>query len=204
MVAVRERDAGVGRYREGRRHAGNDLERHLRPAERLRLLRAAAEEEGIAVLQAHDGLPGARALHQQRLDGLLARPVAVVVRAAECDHLRPGADEVEQTRADQAVVHDDVGRCEAALAAPGEEARIAGPRSHQVDAPAHPPRISLAPATSNPSARARPSASASAAGAPPPPPTPPRPPRSGPRARGRARPAATVASAPTGGLQFAP
>src|SRR5256885_18047 len=117
---------------------------------------AAAEEEGIAVLQAHDGLPGARALDQQGLDGRLARPVAVGVRAAERDHLRPGADEVEETRADQAVVHDDVGRGEAALAAPGEEARVAGPRAPPVDAAAQPPTISPAPGTSTPSARARP------------------------------------------------
>ena len=54
-VAMGDRDAGVGGRRHTGGHAGHDLERHAGLDQRLRLLAAAAEDERVAALEAHDG-----------------------------------------------------------------------------------------------------------------------------------------------------
>ena len=64
-VAVRQRDARVGRDRDAGRHAGHDLVADARLAERLGLLAAAAEDERIAALQPHHAPAGPRLFHQQ-------------------------------------------------------------------------------------------------------------------------------------------
>ena len=53
---VRERDAGVGGRGDGGGDAGHDDEGHARVDQRLGLLAAAAEDERIAALEAHDDL----------------------------------------------------------------------------------------------------------------------------------------------------
>ena len=53
LVAVRDRDAGVGGRGDARGHARHDLEAHARLGQRLGLLAAAAEHERVAALQAH-------------------------------------------------------------------------------------------------------------------------------------------------------
>ena len=63
IAALGDRDPGVGRRGDARGHAGHDLERRRRArAQRLRLLAAAAEDERVAALEAHDGAPGRRVL----------------------------------------------------------------------------------------------------------------------------------------------
>src|SRR5581483_12213737 len=120
------------------------------------------EEEGIAVLQPDDDLPGTRAVDQDRLDRLLPEPRF----AADGDDLRARADAVEEAFADEIVVDDDVGLGQTAGGAQREQPRIPGPRADQVDAPgAHRPRSSAAPAARSRSASARPSCIASVAAA---------------------------------------
>ena len=58
--AVRHRDARVRGRGDGRRDAGDDLERDAGGGQRLRLLAAAAEDERVAALQPHDALARAR------------------------------------------------------------------------------------------------------------------------------------------------
>jgi len=75
--------------------------------ERLDLLAAAAEDERIAALQAHDAPALARQAHHQRVDLVLAEGV-VVLFLADVDALGPGPGEFDERRRDQVVVQDSV------------------------------------------------------------------------------------------------
>ena len=60
---------------EGRGHAGHDLERNAGVGQRFGLFAAAAEDERIAALEAHDGEAAARALDQHGADLVLGEGV---------------------------------------------------------------------------------------------------------------------------------
>ena len=68
VVAVGDRDAGVGRGGDPGGDAGDDLERDAGGGQRLGLLAAAAEDERVAALEPDDAAPRLRALDHQRLD----------------------------------------------------------------------------------------------------------------------------------------
>jgi hypothetical protein len=68
VVAVRERDARVRGHGERRADARHHLEGDAARTSASRLLAAAPEQERVAVLEAHDDLPGTRTLDEQRLD----------------------------------------------------------------------------------------------------------------------------------------
>jgi hypothetical protein len=61
VVAVGDRDPGVGRARDARGDAGHDLERDPALAQRLGLLAAAAEDEGSPPLSRTTLLPAGAA-----------------------------------------------------------------------------------------------------------------------------------------------
>ena len=67
-AAMRQRDPGRCGHGRERRHAGNDLGGDSRRRERLDLLAAAAEEERIAALQAHDRLEAPAERDEQLVD----------------------------------------------------------------------------------------------------------------------------------------
>ena len=67
-AAMGDGDAGIGGRGDGGGHAGHDLEGHTRRDQRFGLLAAAAENEGIAALQADHDLPREAALDQQGVD----------------------------------------------------------------------------------------------------------------------------------------
>jgi hypothetical protein len=71
VLAVRDRDAGVGRGGDPRSDPRHDLERHAGGGESLGFLAAAPEDHRVAALQPHDAAPGPRALDHQPLDLLL-------------------------------------------------------------------------------------------------------------------------------------
>ena len=73
--AVRQRDARIGRRRDGGGDAGDDDEGDAGVDERFGLFAAAAEDEGIAALQAHHDLPLPGALDEERVELLLIEPV---------------------------------------------------------------------------------------------------------------------------------
>ena len=81
QTAMRDRDAGVGRRGDPRRHAGDDLEAHPGRRQCARLFPAAAEHEWVAALQSNHALPIVRKGDQQRVDvtlaSRLARPAAL-------------------------------------------------------------------------------------------------------------------------------
>ena len=148
-VAVRDRNARVGRSRHAGGHAGHDLERHTRRGERLRLLAAAPEHERVAALEAHHALAGPAQFHEQVVGLLLAERgrAGLLAHVAQLG-VRPCA--VERARRDQAVVEDRVGAGDQLQRAARHQARIAGPGAHEVDDAAHaseryrqPPALSL-------------------------------------------------------------
>ena len=71
QLADHQRDACSRRSAHGRRHAGNDADRHAGGTEGARLLAAARRDEGIAALQAHD-VPLAAELDEEVVDLVLA------------------------------------------------------------------------------------------------------------------------------------
>jgi hypothetical protein len=68
---VRDRDARVGRRRDRRGDAVDDLERHSRGAQRLCLLVALTEDERVAAVHAHHPLAFAGLVDQQGIDLIL-------------------------------------------------------------------------------------------------------------------------------------
>ena len=75
VLAMRERDAGIGREAQRRGHAGHDLEGNRRFGERFDLLAATPENKWVAALQAHHSPAAARALHQHGADFFLGKLV---------------------------------------------------------------------------------------------------------------------------------
>src|SRR5439155_13840696 len=82
-------------------------------------------------------LAARRAGDEAPFDLRLVEPGRVAVRAADRDHLGVGPRVLEQTAADEVVMHDDVGGRETALTSQRQQPRVAGARPHQVDATAH-------------------------------------------------------------------
>ncbi len=81
VVAVGDRDPGVGRDGDAGRHARNDLELDPSRGQGLGLLAAAAEYEWVAAFEANHAAPGACVLDDQRLDLRLSRIGAKLLQA---------------------------------------------------------------------------------------------------------------------------
>ena len=64
VAPVGHGDAGIGRHRHRRGHAGDDLKGDARLGQFLGLFAAAAEDEGVAALEAHHGQAGPGPGHQ--------------------------------------------------------------------------------------------------------------------------------------------
>ena len=129
---MRDGNSGVGRHADAGGHARHDLERDSRRAERQRLLGPAAEHEWVSALEPHHLTPGSRMLDQELVDFLL-RERAVADRLAGADPQGPFRGQVQQPRARQMVVNDDVGRREQGFAPTGQKPRVTRPGPDQVD-----------------------------------------------------------------------
>ena len=132
VVAVGDRDAGVGAGRDAGRDPRHDLELDPGLAQRLALLAAAAEDERVAALQPHHALARPRRLDQPLAD-LLLRHRGHAGRLADVDQLGVLARPVERPRRDQPVVVDRVGRADQLQRARRHQPRIAGPGADEVD-----------------------------------------------------------------------
>jgi hypothetical protein len=132
VVAVRDRNARVGRRGDPGGDARHDLEGHAHPGQGLGLLAAATEDERIAALEADSRATGACLLDEQGVDLLLGqgrrtRPLTDVAQ------LGLGAGTVERPSRDEPVVEDGVGRGDELERATGHEPGIPGSRADQVD-----------------------------------------------------------------------
>ena len=92
---------------EGRRHAGDDLERNAGFDQRLGLFSAASEHERIAALQPHDRPAALGKRDEQGADQLLGD--ALTRPLADVDELCRRVDEVEHAVADEGVVNNHIG-----------------------------------------------------------------------------------------------
>src|SRR5262245_18015573 len=72
LVAVGQRQAGLGGAAERGGHARHDHDRNVGLAQMVKLLAAATEDEGIATLEPNDAAPAARGLDQAAIDLVLA------------------------------------------------------------------------------------------------------------------------------------
>jgi hypothetical protein len=103
MVAVRERHAQRRDRGQARGDAVDDLDLDAGGAQVLHLLAAAAEDEGVAALEAHDGLAFARGHHHQLLDEGLRRALAAAALAHVHDARALGAAMATTVGADEVV-----------------------------------------------------------------------------------------------------
>ena len=67
-IAMGQRDSGEGRRGDRRGHARHDLEGNSRRRQRLGLLAAAAEDERVAALEAHDAMARASVFDEDAID----------------------------------------------------------------------------------------------------------------------------------------
>ena len=135
MVAMGERDAGRGRAAERRRDARHDLDGDAAALQIRQLLAAAAEDEGIAALEAHDAAAGLRLPGDQRVDLVLALAV-VALALADIDPLGVAAREIEHARPDQLVVDHHVGALDQPQRAQRQQIGIARPGADDGDSAA--------------------------------------------------------------------
>ncbi len=134
-TTVRDRNAGEGRGRDGRRQPGNDLVCDAGFFERKGLLAAAPEDEWVAALEADDALTALRGANQQTMNTLLIDRVAIGALAdIETLCLRR---EVQELLGRQRVEQDEVGTTEPIDGTHGEELGIAGTGADERNEAAH-------------------------------------------------------------------
>ncbi len=129
---MRQRNAQARHATRRGGDAGHDLEGNAVRREALRLLAAAAEDEGIAALEADDVAAAAGELDEQSVD-LVLRHRMRVRRLAHEDPHRSRRDELENVLRDEAVVDDDLRLGEEPLCLEGHELGVAGTGSDQMD-----------------------------------------------------------------------
>ncbi len=132
VVAVGDRDAGVGGSGDPGGDPGDDLEGDAGVAQRLRLLAAATEDERVAALQPDDRAALARDPHQLRLGiGLLHRDPPGGL--ADVDQLGVLACAGERAGGNQAVVEDRVGGGDQGEGPSRHQPGVAGSGADEVD-----------------------------------------------------------------------
>ena len=132
VVPVGKRDPRIGGNGDGGRHAGNDLERDARLPEDLRLLAAAAEDEGVAALEAGHDVPPPGLLDEAPVDLLLGEGVvAPLLAGVDPTGLLSGME--KNLRADQMVVDDHIRLPDAFRPAEGDQTRIARSGADDID-----------------------------------------------------------------------
>ena len=102
---------------------------NFRRRQRLRLLAAAAEDVGIAALEADDAFARARPGDEQRGDFVLRHRHVVAAR----DEFGGRRREAEQGGVDERVVKHHVGAAEQFRAAQREQARVARPGADKIN-----------------------------------------------------------------------
>ncbi len=124
-------NAGIRGRRDGGGDAGDDLKPHAGGHQCLAFLAAAAKNEWVAALEAHDAPAFEALLDQQAVDLVLGHRVAGGL-LADVDLLGIGAV-AQELRVGQVVVDDDLGRLEEGNPADGEEAGVAGASADEID-----------------------------------------------------------------------
>ncbi len=135
-VAVGDRDAGIAEAADAGGDARHQTEGDARIDQRQRLFAAAAEDEGVAALQAQHALAGPRQFDEARRDVALLR-ARLAAALAGILKLRPRPCELQNGFVDQRVVDHDVGLLQRVERVERQQARIARPGADQP----HPARL---------------------------------------------------------------
>ena len=106
-AAVRDRDAGRLRNRHDARDAGNDVDRNAGSQAGRDLFAAAAVDERVAALQAHDAEPAACAIDQDRVD-LMPAARGGSGALADVDDLDLGGEFADHAGRSEPIGDDDV------------------------------------------------------------------------------------------------
>src|SRR5262245_25409714 len=145
------RNAGVGRHRDSRANAGNDLERDFSIGQRLRLFPAATKNERIAALETHNLVTKPGVVDEYSVDFFLSDAMASGLLADKNPDGR-GRRLFEKLKVHQLIVNDHLSAMQQLQSADRDQARISRPRAHEINfARSH----SLAPNVSSRSSFAR-------------------------------------------------
>ena len=131
-LAVGDWDAGAGQSADPGGDAGDDADRDAVADQGLRLLAAAAEDEGVAPLQPQHPTARAGQVDQPQRDvALQGRGLAAALAGEDALGSRSGP--VQQRRVHQRVVDDDIGLPQRVQPVQRHQPRIARPRAAEPD-----------------------------------------------------------------------
>ena len=128
-----QRDAGIRGDPIRRGHTRHDLERDPVVGERFEFLAAAAEDERVTALQAHDTFAFAGEPDEQRADAILRQRVAVAF-LADVDELGARSRQRNDFRRHQPVVNDRVGTLDHSQRAQRQQFGVARTSADERDA----------------------------------------------------------------------
>ena len=129
-IPVRHRNPRVGRHGQRRGHAGNHLKVNSLLRQKLQLLAAPPEQEGVAALEPHHPLARLRLLQQNPIDLLLGHQM-VAGLLAHVDGLRLRGNQRQNGRTHQPVKYHDLGLLQGLTALLGQQSGITGACAHQ-------------------------------------------------------------------------
>src|SRR5690606_5473228 len=132
VIAMRQRNAGVGGAAGSCGNARHDLEGNTRRGQFLDLLTTTTEDDGTPALQEQPALGLLLELHPQATDVLLRHGVLRTL-LADMDALGIAAAEVEDGLTDETVVEHDVRLLHQAQRAEGQQIRITRTGTNEVD-----------------------------------------------------------------------
>ena len=131
-VAMGDRNAGVSKATDAGGNAGHNAEGNAVIDQGQRFFTAAAEDEGVAALEAQHALALARQLDEaQRNVGLFRRRLATAL--AGIFEQGAGTGEIENGFVDQCVIDDDIRHAQCLDGKHGQKTRIAGTGAGQPD-----------------------------------------------------------------------
>ena len=105
-ITVRDGDAVIGRYRKSTGDSRHNFIGNIVLNEQLQFLPAAAEQEGITALEAHDPFPGKRLLQKRPVNLFLGHPV-IACPLADIDRFRLVRNQRPHSIADESVIDDN-------------------------------------------------------------------------------------------------
>lgn len=131
---VRQRDAGISCGGNGGGDTGNDFEGDARRAEGSGFFGSASKNEGIASLESDDAFPFFRGGNEPLVDLCLIEEAGAVASRTD-GSFGFGGGMVEEVGIDQTVIEDKIGGFEEFESTEGEESRVAGSGSDEIDFP---------------------------------------------------------------------
>ncbi|KAG0934913.1 hypothetical protein G6F31_016021 [Rhizopus arrhizus] len=127
MLAMRQRDAGIGRTGQRGGDAGHHFIAHAMRAQIFQFFAAPSKDERVAAFQAHHAPARLCVFHQQRVDACLGGVMVFAGQLADRHAVGIAARQRHDVVADQAVIQNDVGFVQGAQRLQRQQA--GGPRA---------------------------------------------------------------------------